>query len=152
MATHKKTGAKTIVAEHQREHFTIPLECVDRRRREISEAELAEAGKNIPRSARDAEPARDEMELPKEISSRTWRNIIKNRLEAEDYSFRELGTAIGVSPSVVMRFIKGERDVRVGTAEKMCVQLDLVLVPREWLSPAIGDSVKGPMTPRGRSP
>jgi hypothetical protein len=41
-----------------------------------------------------------------------------------------------VSPSVVTRFVKGQRDVRLDTAEKMCEELDLVLVPREWLEKA----------------
>jgi ribosome-binding protein aMBF1 (putative translation factor) len=77
-----------------------------------------------------------EQELPQEIAGQSWREIIKTRIESKDYSFNELGNAIKVSPSVVMRFVKGQRDVRLDTAEKMCEELDLVLVPREWLEKA----------------
>ena len=34
------------------------------------------------------------------------------------------------------RFVKGERDIRLATAEKLCAALDLVLVPRELLEGA----------------
>jgi ribosome-binding protein aMBF1 (putative translation factor) len=77
-----------------------------------------------------------EQELPQEIACRSWREIIKNRIESKDYSFNALGNAIKVSPSVVTRFVKGQRDVRLDTAEKMCEELDLVLVPRECLAKA----------------
>jgi DNA-binding Xre family transcriptional regulator len=77
-----------------------------------------------------------EQELAHEISARSWREIIKNRIESKDYSFNALGNAIKVSPSVVTRFVKGQRDVRLDTAEKLCEELDLVLVPREWLAKA----------------
>jgi ribosome-binding protein aMBF1 (putative translation factor) len=77
-----------------------------------------------------------EQELPQEIAGQSWREIIKTRIESKDYSFNELGNAIKVSPSVVTRFVKGQRDVRLDTAEKMCEELDLVLVPREWLEKA----------------
>jgi hypothetical protein len=77
-----------------------------------------------------------EQDMPQEISGRSWREIIKNRIELKDYSFNELGNAIKVSPSVVTCFVKGQRDVRLDTAEKMCQERDLVLMPREWLAKA----------------
>ena len=79
---------------------------------------------------------KQEHELAQEISARSWREIIKNRIESRNYSFNEVGNAITVSPSVVTRFVKRQRDVRLDTAEKMCEELDLVLVPREWLAKA----------------
>jgi hypothetical protein len=75
-------------------------------------------------------------ELPQEILGLSWRDIIANRVESEGYSFNELGKAIHLSPSVVMRFAGGQRDIRLDTAEKICEELDLVLVPREWLPKA----------------
>jgi hypothetical protein len=73
------------------------------------------------------EPAAPEPQMPVQH----WRAIIQARIETEDYSFNELGREAGVFPSVVMRFVKGERDVQVATAQKPCAALDLVLVPRE---------------------
>jgi hypothetical protein len=32
-----------------------------------------------------------------------------------------------------MRFVKGERDIYLETAQKLCAALDLVLVPREMV-------------------
>jgi trimethylamine:corrinoid methyltransferase-like protein len=50
-------------------------------------------------------------EIPVDFASQSWRETIKARLEMEGYSFNELGNAIGVSPSVVMRFVKGQHDL-----------------------------------------
>ena len=68
------------------------------------------------------------------VVSQDWRAIIAARIEDDDYSFNALGKEARVSPAVVMRFVKGERDIRLATAEKICAALDLVLVPREALS------------------
>jgi hypothetical protein len=62
-----------------------------------------------------------------------WRSIIADRIRDEDYSFNGLGVEAGVSAAVVMRFVKGERDIRLATAEKLCAALDLVLVPAEMV-------------------
>jgi hypothetical protein len=32
-----------------------------------------------------------------------------------------------------MRFVRGQRDIQVETARKLCAALDLVLVPREMV-------------------
>ena len=46
--------------------------------------------------------------------------------------------------SVIMRFVSGQRDVRLDTAEKICAELDLVLVPRECLvKPTSEPSISG---------
>jgi hypothetical protein len=37
----------------------------------------------------------------------------------------------GVSPAAILRFVRGDRDIRLATAERLCAALDLVLVPRE---------------------
>ena len=97
------------------------------------------AGLTEKDSAGDSEPAlpldadSDLAVHESDIPVQDWRAIIKDRIETEDYSFNALGNEAGVSPSVVMRFIKGERDIYVGTAEKLCAALDLVLVPREMI-------------------
>ena len=68
-----------------------------------------------------------------EIPVQDWRAIIEARIATEEYTFNALGNEAGVSPSVVMRFVKGERGIQVGTAQKLCSALDLVLVPREMI-------------------
>lgn len=60
-----------------------------------------------------------------------WRAIIAARIVSEVDSFNALGKEGGVSASVVSRFGKGERDIQVATAQKLCAALDLLLVPRE---------------------
>jgi hypothetical protein len=63
----------------------------------------------------------------------TWRDIISERILDYDHNFNTLGIETGISPAVIWRFVKRERDLRLVTAEKLCQALDLVLVPRESL-------------------
>ena len=77
----------------------------------------------------------DSRARPWRSSGETWRSIIKARIESEDYSFNELGKEAEISPSVIMRYVKGERDIRAETAEKICSALNLVLVPAEMIRP-----------------
>jgi hypothetical protein len=65
-----------------------------------------------------------------------WQSLIAARIRSEDYSFNALGAEAGVDPSVIVRFVKGERDIRLATAERLCAALDLVLVPREMIAEA----------------
>jgi hypothetical protein len=75
-----------------------------------------------PRPAKPEEPPPD------------WREIIAARVNEYEYGYNHLGSEAGVSPSVVMRFLKGERDITLATAEKICATLDLVLVRAEHAS------------------
>jgi transcriptional regulator with XRE-family HTH domain len=63
-------------------------------------------------------------------SAKSWRDIIAQRIR-ENYTLNALAKETGVSAGVLSRFVRGERNVTVATAEKICQALDLVLVPRE---------------------
>jgi hypothetical protein len=62
-----------------------------------------------------------------------WRAIIAGRIEDAGYTLTRLEAETGISRSNVSRFVNGERDIRLASAEKICSALDLVLVPREMV-------------------
>ncbi|MGP0069139.1 MAG: helix-turn-helix domain-containing protein [Isosphaeraceae bacterium] len=72
------------------------------------------------------------------LANQDWREIIADRIAAESLSLNGLHEETGVSPAVLSRFIRGERDIRVATAQKLCNALDLVLIPREMLDTRSG--------------
>jgi hypothetical protein len=93
-------------------------------------ATIVSAGNGVVSADNAVEPAD---KLDGAVAAQDWRRIVEERIRSEDYSYNALGVECGVSASVVMRFAKGERDVTVATAQKICAALDLVLVPRETL-------------------
>jgi hypothetical protein len=62
------------------------------------------------------------------------RGVLAGRIARGRRSLSALGRRAGVDPAVIMRFIKGERDIRMETAERLCKALDLVLVPRDLVA------------------
>jgi hypothetical protein len=58
-----------------------------------------------------------------------WADIIRNKIKADGWSSYALGLRAGVDPSIVLRFVTGERHIRLETAEKLCTHLRLGLVP-----------------------
>jgi len=55
---------------------------------------------------------------------------IKAQIKARKLTAYALGKASGVDAVVIQRFLNGERSITLGTAERLCHELDLVLVPR----------------------
>jgi hypothetical protein len=105
---------------------TTPV--TSRIKREVTESRL-------PGAAGDAAPVLEPEPPDQEPAPvvQDWRSIIAHRILTEDYSFTALGDEAGVCTAVITRFVKGERDIRLETAQKLCAALDLVLVPRETL-------------------
>jgi hypothetical protein len=60
-----------------------------------------------------------------------WRDIIAEQIRDQELSLNLLGQEAGVSPAVISRFLRRERDITVATAQRLCDALDLVLAPRE---------------------
>ncbi len=60
----------------------------------------------------------------KHTLSRSLRDVIESR-EITPYA---LGKESGVDPTVISRFLSGERDLRLGTADKIAAALGLRLV------------------------
>jgi ribosome-binding protein aMBF1 (putative translation factor) len=58
-----------------------------------------------------------------------WGAIIRDRIKAQGWSALALGNASGLNSSIVLRFMAGERDIRLETAQKLCIALGLALVP-----------------------
>jgi transcriptional regulator with XRE-family HTH domain len=58
----------------------------------------------------------------------TMSGIIADRVRALGLTAYAVGKRAGVSPVVVQRFLKGERDLQLKTVEKLCQALDLVLI------------------------
>jgi plasmid maintenance system antidote protein VapI len=73
------------------------------------------------------------------IPDQDWRAIIAERIRSEGYSFKALGVDTDVSPASITRFVKGERGIKLETAEKLCKALGLALVPREMVKGQDGD-------------
>jgi hypothetical protein len=71
--------------------------------------------------------ARKRMKRP---AGDTLAGVIAARIKALGLTVYRVGKMAGVSPIVIGRFLHGERDITLGTAEKLCRALDLVLVPR----------------------
>lgn len=66
----------------------------------------------------------------KRPAAETLAGSIKARIKALDLSAYRLAQMSGVNAVVIQRFLNGERDIKLDTAEKLCQALDLVLVPR----------------------
>jgi ribosome-binding protein aMBF1 (putative translation factor) len=58
-----------------------------------------------------------------------WGAIIRDRIKAKGWSGLALGNASGLNSSIILRFMAGERDIRLETAQKLCAALGLALVP-----------------------
>jgi transcriptional regulator with XRE-family HTH domain len=65
--------------------------------------------------------------------------IIADRVQSLGLTAYAVGKRSGVSPTVVRRFLIGERDLKLETVEKVCKALDLVLTvkPASKLLPAM---------------
>ncbi len=57
-----------------------------------------------------------------------WSKLIRDRIRAEGWSAYALGQASGVDASIILRFIAGQRDIRLETTQKLCQALGLALV------------------------
>jgi transcriptional regulator with XRE-family HTH domain len=57
----------------------------------------------------------------------SWHAQIVERFTRDEWTYNGLASAAGIPPATVMRFIKGERDITLSTAEKLCMALGLVL-------------------------
>ncbi len=77
---------------------------------------------------------------------RLWRPTLSESLREairnSPMSVYRLAKEAGVAPAVITRFLKGERDLRLATVEKIAEVLQLELVQRRPLEPAAG-SVDG---------
>lgn len=60
----------------------------------------------------------------------TMTNVLKRELLASDASQYRLAKDSGVDPMAISRFLSDERDIRLGTADKLADVLDLELVKR----------------------
>jgi hypothetical protein len=63
-----------------------------------------------------------------------WRSVIAGRIRAMGWSYGRLGRECGVDPAVIMRYLKGERDMVSANIERVCEALGLLLIPREQLA------------------
>jgi transcriptional regulator with XRE-family HTH domain len=59
------------------------------------------------------------------------RSTIAARIKSMGYTLGSLGREVGVDPSIISRYVRGERDVEAATFDRLCGALGLVLVPRE---------------------
>ena len=62
---------------------------------------------------------------PKTVTGQLKDSILKS-----GQSLHELGRKAGVAPPVLSRFLRGERDIRAETVDKLCKALGLELVQR----------------------
>ncbi len=73
---------------------------------------------------------------------RLWRPTLSESLREairnSPMSVYRLAKEAGVAPAVITRFLKGERDLRLATVEKIAEVLQLELVQRRPLEPAHG--------------
>ena len=60
----------------------------------------------------------------------SFADIIKARIRSLDISAYAVAKRSGVNSVVVQRFLNGERGINLATANKLCRELDLVLVAR----------------------
>ncbi len=64
---------------------------------------------------------------PSSNASGRLSQALKDALKASDKSMYQIAQEAGVSQIVVSRFLVGERDIRVATADKLAEALDLKL-------------------------
>jgi len=62
-----------------------------------------------------------------EPSRHDWIEIIRERYFTDGWTPYSLASASGVSDSQIIRFFRGERDLRFQTAERLCRALGLSL-------------------------
>ena len=71
---------------------------------------------------------------------RLWRptlsESLREAIRSSSMSVYRLAKEAGVAPAVITRFLKGERDLRLATVEKIAEVLQLELVQRRPLEPA----------------
>jgi ribosome-binding protein aMBF1 (putative translation factor) len=57
--------------------------------------------------------------------------VIAQTIRERGISTYALGKQTGISPTVIQRFLRGERGLTLKTADELAKVLDLVLVPRQ---------------------
>lgn len=57
-------------------------------------------------------------------------DVLREAIHGDGRSLRQLGEACGVSWAVLSRFARGERDITLGTADRVCQALGLKLTGR----------------------
>ena len=78
---------------------------------------------------------------------------IRERIAEGDYTAAAVGEAAGVSAPVVSRFLAGDRDIRLGTADQIAGALGLALAPvRKPTVKARVRSARATVVPRSKSP
>lgn len=60
-------------------------------------------------------------------------DAIKAEIERQGLSASAVARRAGVAPNVVSRFLSGERDIQLGTADKIATALGLVLIRKNEL-------------------
>lgn len=65
---------------------------------------------------------------PREASKHTLSRSLRDVIESRGLTAYALGKESGVDPTVIGRFLAGERDLRLGTADRLAAALGLRLV------------------------
>jgi ribosome-binding protein aMBF1 (putative translation factor) len=99
----------------------------DRRSAFPSNAQRAKIRAVQPKSAPSAKGFTDPIAIESEPSPDDWIEIIRERYFADGWTTYSLAAASGVSDSQIVRFFRGERDLRLQTAERLCRTLGLSL-------------------------
>jgi transcriptional regulator with XRE-family HTH domain len=76
----------------------------------------------------------------KKLPVDTLSGAIAARIRELGLTSYAVGKMSGVDPSMIGRFLAGERTLSLKTAERLCKALDLVLVPRRADEPAVPES------------
>jgi ribosome-binding protein aMBF1 (putative translation factor) len=109
--------------------------------REMKDAEVRMIQEHQARKKREYESLIDRLQRPEpkaveakqeqkhEWTDRPWREIINERIQEHGWSINGLGAEAGISPSVLSRFMRGERSLTMATLEKLCSALKLGLGP-----------------------
>jgi ribosome-binding protein aMBF1 (putative translation factor) len=80
-------------------------------------------------TAEESESSTDDVEQEPGADTSDWGAIIRERIAAQGWSAYALGIQSGVDPSILLRFMAGQRDIRLETARKICTALELGLMP-----------------------
>lgn len=57
-------------------------------------------------------------------------DVLRAAITESGLTHYRIGKDSGVAPQIIDRFVSGERDLKLGTAEKLCEQLGLELKPK----------------------
>jgi len=65
--------------------------------------------------------------------------VIRKAIQESNKTVYRIAKEAGTSTAVVSRFLKGERDIRLATADRIAKALDLTLVSIDGLSNCVDD-------------